>query len=259
MKKYLIIFAAILALCLAACGTEQPDPDAAMPEYTVSPAVTAPVSPEAPDFEPLYFAEGEIAETVEHSYGSASIRLSLPEGWYYEKHEWNDELQSYGIDFWPAGAGDARLRLEYYNGQFAVCGTGLAETEGSLPGIGALRMGYFDGSEYWTFVSFYDSPGDYALMAEGNILATHGEEAAKILSSIVLDEGQLRRSEVAAITEPVYDGSYDYMRVSFAPESARWTVDFVRMGKGEALHTVVLDETGEDITEICGYPLYNGE
>lgn len=237
MKKLIIILIAAFALALSACGVQGP--------FTETLYEAAPTPADAPELLiDQSFGEGDSFERVEYACGYASIALSLPEGWHSETVEYSEETGEFGIDFWPEGSGGKKLRLHYYGGMFGVCGTGLTEAEAELPGTGKLRIGYYDGSETPSFISFYDAPGGYALTNElGSGWSAHEDEIEKILSSIVLDEGVIRVSEAENIASAALDANYDYLRTDFDMESGIFTVKFVEMG-GTSNGEVSMDKEG---------------
>ncbi len=242
MKKCLLVML-IFALLLSACS--------------VGPYTETMYTEEEPTAEPLPVSGPEFAvddyysaEEMEHSLqfveyydGYAGFQIFLPEDWHYEIVELSEENTEFGLDFWPGGSGDGRLRLRCYGGAFGVCGTGLVESKGELPGTGKLRAGYYDGAEYPTFVSFYDSPGGWVLTNDmGGTWIAHEAELEKILSSLVLDPGVIRMSKAEEIADDFVAGRYryDYFRTSFTHETGEIALVTCRMGTG-----------GGEIEDIC--------
>lgn len=247
MKKLIIVLA--FMLILSGCGRTEAiinTESATEPEIETVPTPTA-----APDFGVQeYFT----AEEMEHELqfveyrdeylGLLGFQMYLPSDWYYGIVECIPELGERGIDFWPNGSGGEVLSLRYYPEPFGVCGTGLVEAEGELPGTGKLRVGYYDGRDYPAFISFYDSPGGWVLLNNmGEGWNAHWPDIERILSSLVLDPGVVRMSYVDEIAAQYEELSYDYLRKSFDIHTGEFTVDFCRMG-GEAVHTIAVSSQG---------------
>lgn len=247
MKKFCILLAVMFALVLSACGVVGP--------FTETMYEAAPTPDDAPEFGvEEYFTTEEMEQELqfaEYYHGCAGFELFLPSDWHYEVAEYDPETEEFGIDFWPSGSGDRRLRLRCYGGAFGVCGTGLVETEGELPGTGKLRIGYYDGRDYPSFISFYDSPGGWVLTNDlGSGWTAHEEEIEKILGSLVLDPGAMRVSvaEELAIEHCRWD--YDYLRTEFDIYSGDIRVGFVKYG-GELQASVCLEKSGDEYIVIA--------
>ncbi len=243
MKKTAIIILLLLAaVLLTACG--------GVGLFTESMYVAEPTPSPAPKFGVQeYYTPEEMEhelQYVEYYHGYGGFEIFLPADWYYEVVEWSEESPEFGLDFWPSGSGDGRLRLRYYDGMFGVCGTGLVEAEGELPGTGKLRVGYYDGMDYPNFIGFYDSPGGWALVNDmGSVWNSHTAEIERILGSLALDPGVIRVSEAETIAQEAIDRSYDYLRTEFDIESGEISVKPFLMGSGGgAIGEVVLDKEG---------------
>ena len=91
--------------------------------------------------------------TQEGPYGS--ITLTIPKGWEYRLCPVGDDAllsSSYGIQFYPQGQ-KGYVEVGYQD-TFGVCGTGLKEEKWKIAGVEA-NVGYYDGSEIWSFVAFH--------------------------------------------------------------------------------------------------------
>ena len=91
--------------------------------------------------------------TQEGPYGS--ITLTIPKGWEYRLCPVGDDAllsSSYGIQFYPKGQ-KGYVEVGYQD-TFGVCGTGLKEEKWKIAGV-EVNVGYYDGSEIWSFVAFH--------------------------------------------------------------------------------------------------------
>lgn len=133
MRKIVILWA-LLALFFAGCSQAPAAVDE--PPVAEKPAVETPVPDPLP--EPAF------AETT-----VGGVTLRLPRDWVCEAESDGQERFSFG----PDGDG-GRVALEHYAGGFAVCGTGLETRELALESGKTATVGYYDGSEVWSFVNF---------------------------------------------------------------------------------------------------------
>lgn len=137
-----------------------------------------------------------------------TLSLEIPEGWEYEKTEYPYSTHSprYCISFWPEGQSEGRISLQYRNGLFGVCGTGL-ESEDITIGKYKASKGTYDNNDVWSFI-IIDNGGDgtdsYVILNEGADLwwDKYGDEAMKILQTVLVgvDNYEL-------CSEPLAEGS----------------------------------------------------
>lgn len=185
MKKYVVCLLCLASLLvLTACGTAQSAPQE--PEKEVA---DSPVAPETVPTTP-----------VEFSNGRACVSLALPEGWEYEPIENSDMGIMYGIRFRPTELTEVTVINEpflaadkepepivptatigFFNGPFGVCGTGLAEESKTLSDGTEVRVGYYDGSPNWSFVSFRAANETLAAINDGLV----GQDAEDALALIL--------------------------------------------------------------------------
>ena len=149
MKK--ILWFALLMLLLTACASNAVETTPEEPEVCGAPLYEGPE--EAPD------------ETVQVEFvcDGGMIVVQLPADWQWEVDEITEDAFAMGINFRPGTETEGWLRLRYWPGKFGVCGTGLEETEVTFANGLRGRMGFYDGSEKWSFISFYPDLPQYAL------------------------------------------------------------------------------------------------
>ena len=249
MKK-LMAFIIVFTLLLSACSVGPFTVTMYVEEEPVAAATPTP----APEFgmDESFTAEEMEHELqfVEHYDGYAGFQLFLPEDWYYEIIETDAETGEFGLNFWPSGSGGGKLSLRCYGGMFGVCGTGLAESEGELPGTGKLRVGYYDGREYPSFIGFYDAPAGWALTNDmGESWLAHEVEIEKILASLVLDPGVMRVSVAEEMALENCNVYHEYLQTDFDRENGNIKVKFVRMG-GSVQAGVSFEKSGEEYIVI---------
>ena len=131
MKRSRLLPALLLALLMllpAGCGTQT----TGAPQQTPTPTETAAVSGAA-----------------------GTLRVQVPDGWKYEicpEGTLDGSETDFGIKLWPDSSSNSCVQL-YWSDGFGVCGTGLEEEKTVIGGMEA-NVGYYDGADYWSFVSF---------------------------------------------------------------------------------------------------------
>ena len=82
------------------------------------------------------------ADKVEYSKNFANMSLDVLEGWEYVINTYDENLQTFGISFWPEGHSYGKITLEYYTEMFGVCGTDFSQKYIKLAGHSA-RQGIY--------------------------------------------------------------------------------------------------------------------
>lgn len=134
--------------------------------------------------------------TQEGPYGS--IALTIPKGWEYRLCPVGDDAllsSSYGIQFYPKGQ-KGYVEVGYQD-TFGVCGTGLKEEKWKIAGVEA-NVGYYDGSEIWSFVAFH---GD-----DEKIIALASEVDAWWNVQVDDDRADSAVRDAATVEEPAIEG-----------------------------------------------------
>ncbi len=103
--------------------------------------------------------------------------IDLLDGWTFESLNDEPERYEYVIAFYSP-SGEKKMSLRAYKDMFGVCGTELEVKNITLDIGNTATVGYYDGSERWTFVNF----GDNVVMHSESYLTP--EEANEALSMI---------------------------------------------------------------------------
>ena len=165
-------------------------------------------------------------ELVRFGRGYADISLSIPHGWEYETELWADS-SDFSVSFFPSGRPEGKIRVRYYGIGFGVCGTGL-EVETIRLGNYEARKGTYDGHKVWDHIRLIGTPGDYAIENEGagQWWGEYGDEAMRILNTLVVGDGIISEAEAAAIAKAAATVKYDRTWASYDSENGLWTVTF---------------------------------
>ncbi len=130
-----------------------------------------------------------LADTeVTCSHENLRISLKIPEGWDYETEEYNEDSGRFGIRFFPEGCSGS-VGLYYYD-FFGVCGTGLETKDITFEGGRKGRMGLYDGSDIFSFITFPDQElptGSFVVLNEGaeDWLAEYEDEVISTINNRV--------------------------------------------------------------------------
>ncbi len=141
-------------------------------------------SPEQAEVCGLPLADAEV--TCSHE--NLRISLKIPEGWDYETEEYNEDSGRFGIRFFPEGCSGS-VGLYYYD-FFGVCGTGLETRDITFEGGRKGRMGLYDGSDIFSFITFPEeapASGSFVVLNEGaeNWLAEYEDEVISTINNRV--------------------------------------------------------------------------
>lgn len=166
-------------------------------------------------------------ELVRFGRGYANISLTIPDGWEYETEVETDSV-NFSVSFWPIGRPEGKIRVRYYD-RFGVCGTFLEQEEITL-GRYEARKGTYDYHEIWTFIRLIGTPGDYVIENEsvGQWWDEYGDEAMRILNTLVVGDGYIGVAEAVAIAKEAATVEYDQVLTSYDSESGLWTVSLYK-------------------------------
>lgn len=185
MKKYSWVVLLTMTFVLTACRNQ------GITEETNTFMDNTPTSEMNPSQNTDSQSDMETVITQEGPYGSISV--ILPDGWSYKLCPVGDETllsADYGIHFFPADAKEEYIELGYHS-FWGVCGTGLT-TETKTLANDTASIGYYDGSDIWSFISYGGSnEGIHAInSSSGDWQQTYSEQAIDILDSLVYNPNE---------------------------------------------------------------------
>ena len=130
----------------------------------------------------------EKEQLLTYQQGDHEMRFRLPKDWKYEILSQSGDFYEYGIRFHLADV-EKNMTFYCYSNRFGVCGTGL-ETKMILLESGMeAEIGYYDGSEDWSYVSFFNIDVKLAAINNGITGAeAKNENPTKLNSLKKLDE-----------------------------------------------------------------------
>lgn len=100
------------------------------------------------------------ANVEEYNYSKTidniTIELNIPSDWHYEELPRNEENDFYKFALKLYKSDNSKnVILYYYHNQFGVCGTGRTNKKIILNNGIEANIGYYDNSEVWSDISFY--------------------------------------------------------------------------------------------------------
>ena len=110
---------------------------------------------------------------VENNYSKTidniTIELNIPTDWHYEEHTRNKEendFYEFALKLYKSDSNKNTI-LYYYTGPFGVCGTGRTDKKMYLNNGAEAGIGYYDNSEVWSDISFYNLNPNVAFINYG--------------------------------------------------------------------------------------------
>lgn len=196
-------------------------------------------------------------ETASVRSGYAAISIVVPDEWTWESF---DDDYSFGVRLIPKAQPNIHYDLAYHRNMFGVCGTGLKERDVFFSGSGLEgRAGYFDGADNWSFISFTNAAGSYALTVSSvSSDALSGDEydaavseyngkVEALLSTASLGVGGLSEREAVLIALDGEDPDNEYGRFDYV--TGWWTVEI----GDEDERTVYVSPEGEVSVPETGF------
>ena len=113
---------------------------------------------------PTINVETNYSKTIDN----ITIELNIPNDWHYEELPRNEENDFYKFALkLYKGDSSKNTILYYYHNQFGVCGTGRTDKKMYLNNGAEAGIGYYDNSNVWSDISFYDLNPNVAFINYG--------------------------------------------------------------------------------------------
>ena len=131
--------------------------------------------------------------------------ITLRDGWMYEFSGKATEQWHYAIKFYKSDE-NKKMTLYSYANFFGVCGTGLETEELQLEDGNIANVGFYDGSEKWTFITFDISEDELVAQNEGLTLEESNEalnmfKTLKLIKTLPGNIAVTERSFIATVIE----------------------------------------------------------
>ena len=259
-KLWMSVMCLAVCLCvLAACGVN-PAGETPQPMESTEPSaptgqdqtgleeIQAELEREQSEYEQTRTPVGRSVEV--ELIGFANLEITLPVDWAYEIVEYTENCDRCGIRFWPEDCPEGSVGLYYHPNGFGVCGTGLETNELTLASGEKASVGYYDGSDAWSFISM---EMDYAALAEGTAEWTKEDRdtAMDIVLYAVRNRGVITQGEAMERIrqEGLLEEEWERCRAIFDPEYGFWSFTFYENSYNDPVQTVCVGWDGR-----CDHP-----
>ena len=117
----------------------------------------------------LWYNYAPPAKVKEYNYSKTidniTIELNIPSDWHYEELPRNEENDFYkfALKLYKSDSSKNTI-LYYYTSPFGVCGTGRTNKKIILNNGIEANIGYYDNSEVWSDISFYQANPNIAFI-----------------------------------------------------------------------------------------------
>lgn len=136
--------------------------------------------------------------------------ITLLAGWKYEVSGESSDEYHYAIKFYKSDE-NKKMMLYSYANLFGVCGTGLETKELILEDGNTANVGFYDGNEAWSFITFNISEDEIVAQNEGLTVEESNEalqmfKTLKLIKTLPGNIAVTERSFIATIIEeePTY-------------------------------------------------------
>lgn len=116
------------------------------------------------------------------------LELNIPSEWKYKEIEKNDDnnFYKYALKLYKNSEKEYAI-LYFYNNQFSVCGTGRTSKNITLNNGKEATIGYYDGSENWSDISFYNMNQNIAVL-NYDLINVDADEIIEFIKTINIIE-----------------------------------------------------------------------
>ena len=132
---------------------------------------------------------------------NTKIELNIPNDWNYEEVPRNEEndFYKYALKIYKNDE-NQYATLYFYNNKFAVCGTGRTSESLILNNGKEATIGYYDGSENWSDISFYKIQ-EYIAIVNCGLVDNDAKEVIEFIKTINIVNEQNEYSFCGTITQ----------------------------------------------------------
>lgn len=119
---------------------------------------------------------------------NVKLELKIPSGWKYKEipQNENNNFYKYALKLYKNSEKEHAI-LYFYNNQFSVCGTGRTSKNITLNNGNEANIGYYDGSEIWSDISFYSMNPNIAVI-NYDFIDSDADEVIELIKTINIIE-----------------------------------------------------------------------
>lgn len=187
-KKIIIIVSIIVVLVLAVGGAYLIDKNRMTNNkpvifstwgYDYAPTIEQDdITEKVPNILEINTTENTTTASIE-TKENETIFIDLLDGWKYEVSAESTDRYDYAIKFFTANESN-KMTLYAYKDMFGVCGTELEMKDITLYDGNIAGVGFYDGSERWTFINF----GNNIVMQNEGLTLEDSNEALSMVKTI---------------------------------------------------------------------------
>ncbi len=132
-----------------------------------------------------------IDKKYEKTIDNITLSLAIPDEWKYEELKRNSEndFYKYALKIYKENENKYAI-LYYYQQVFGVCGTGRTSKQINLDNGNKATVGYYDGSDIWEDISFYETNKYIAILNYG-LNKEEAEEFLNIVKTINISKNNI--------------------------------------------------------------------
>jgi len=141
--------------------------------------------------------KNEPSTTYKKDIDGVILMLEIPKEWKYEELSRNTEndFYKYALKMYKSQE-DKYAVLYFYHQIFGVCGTGRTSEQIDLYNGNKATIGYYDGSDIWQDISFYETNEYFAILNNG-LDKLESEEVINFIKTISIIENNDKNEEIS--------------------------------------------------------------
>ena len=137
----------------------------------------------------------------EKTINNITLSLAIPDDWKYEELSRNTEndFYKYALKLYKTQE-DKYAVLYFYQQMFGVCGTGRTSKQINLDNGTKATIGYYDGSDIWQDISFYETNKYIAILNNG-LDKLESEEVIDFVKTISIVENNNKNEDISLLVK----------------------------------------------------------
>ncbi len=139
--------------------------------------------------------------TYEKNIDDVTLMLEIPNGWKYEELSQNtkNDVYKYALKIYKTQE-DKYAVLYFYRQIFGVCGTGRTAEQINLDNGNKATIGYYDGSDIWEDISFFETNKYIAILNHG-LNKSEAEEVIDFVKTISIIENSNKNEDISLLVK----------------------------------------------------------
>ena len=143
----------------------------------------------------------ELGTTYEKNIDDVTLMLEIPNEWKYEELSRNTEndFYKYALKIYKTQE-DKYAVLYFYHQMFGACGTSRTAEQINLDNGNKATIGYYDGSNVWQDISFYETNIYIAIINYG-LDKAEAEEVKDFIKTINIVENNNKNEDISLLVK----------------------------------------------------------